>query len=227
MAALVAAGGRGSGQRYGRIETVHLAQVTCIWHGSVGNTPGRCVLVRELGSTKAYDLAPFGVPSAPHRRQARSTAGWNTLTTGEREPGDVDRSAADDAELPGASASRRVGRLGGVPSQAGLGPNMSAARLAAVATSRSPADAFFKRVVGWRVLRPCDTDPGPRCSRVRLARAFSPGLGQTSRETTSERLKIFCQLNGRAEQDMIVEVARGRPCEVGLIECLQDPGHDP
>ena len=168
--------------RYGRIETAHLAQVTCIWYGSFGNTSGRCVLVRELGSTKAYDLAPFGVPSAPHRRQARSTAGWNTLTTGEREPGDVDRSAADDAELSGASAGRRVGRLGGVPSQAGLGPNMSAARLAAVATSRSPADAFFKRVVGWRVLRPCDTDPGPRCSRVRLARAFTRSRSNEPRD---------------------------------------------
>jgi hypothetical protein len=45
--------------RYGRTETVQLAQVACIWYGSFGNTLGRCVLVRELGSTKAYDLALF------------------------------------------------------------------------------------------------------------------------------------------------------------------------
>jgi hypothetical protein len=55
----------------------------------------------------------------------------------------------------------------------------------------------------------------------------SPDLDQTSPETASERLKIFCQLNGRAEQDVVVEVACDRPCEVGLVECLQDPVHDP
>ncbi len=45
--------------RYGRTETVHLAQRACLWYGSFGNTPGRCVLVREPDSTKAYDLALF------------------------------------------------------------------------------------------------------------------------------------------------------------------------
>src|SRR6266487_4926174 len=39
--------------RYGRTESVHLAEVACIWYGSFGNTPGRCVLVREENSTKA------------------------------------------------------------------------------------------------------------------------------------------------------------------------------
>ena len=33
--------------------------VACIWYGSFGNTPGRCVLVREPGSSNAYDLALF------------------------------------------------------------------------------------------------------------------------------------------------------------------------
>jgi hypothetical protein len=45
--------------RYGRTETVQLAERACIWYGSFGNTPGRCVLLRELGSTNAYDLALF------------------------------------------------------------------------------------------------------------------------------------------------------------------------
>jgi DDE superfamily endonuclease len=45
--------------RYGRAEEVDLAEVACIWYGSFGNTPGRCVLVREANSTKAYDLALF------------------------------------------------------------------------------------------------------------------------------------------------------------------------
>ncbi len=45
--------------RYGRTETVDLAEVACIWYGSFGNTPGRCVLVRDTDSTKLYDLALF------------------------------------------------------------------------------------------------------------------------------------------------------------------------
>jgi hypothetical protein len=46
-------------RRYGRVEAVHLAEVACIWFGSFGNRPGRCVLVREDDSTKPYDLALF------------------------------------------------------------------------------------------------------------------------------------------------------------------------
>ena len=45
--------------RYGRTESVYLADVACIWYGSFGNTPGRCVLVREEKSIKPYDLALF------------------------------------------------------------------------------------------------------------------------------------------------------------------------
>ena len=33
--------------------------MACIWYGSFGNTPGRCVLVRDTDSTKLYDLALF------------------------------------------------------------------------------------------------------------------------------------------------------------------------
>jgi hypothetical protein len=35
--------------------------VGCIWYGSFGNAPGRCVLVREAGSVKPCDLALFTV----------------------------------------------------------------------------------------------------------------------------------------------------------------------
>jgi hypothetical protein len=45
--------------RYGRTETVYLAQMACLWYGSFANTSGQCVLVRELDSVKAYDLALF------------------------------------------------------------------------------------------------------------------------------------------------------------------------
>ena len=45
--------------RYGRTESVLLAEVPCIWYGSFGNAVGRCVLVREQGSAKSYELALF------------------------------------------------------------------------------------------------------------------------------------------------------------------------
>jgi len=47
--------------RYGRTESVLLAEVPCIWYGSFGNAVGRCVLVREHDSAKPYDLALFTV----------------------------------------------------------------------------------------------------------------------------------------------------------------------
>jgi hypothetical protein len=38
--------------------------VACIWYGSFGNRPGRCVLLRELGSSNASDLALFTLDPA-------------------------------------------------------------------------------------------------------------------------------------------------------------------
>jgi hypothetical protein len=45
--------------RYGRIETVDLAVIEAIWYGPFANTSGQVILVRDLGSAKAYDLALF------------------------------------------------------------------------------------------------------------------------------------------------------------------------
>jgi hypothetical protein len=47
--------------RYGRSQAADLAEAGCIWYGSFGNPPGRCVLVREADSAKPYDLALFTV----------------------------------------------------------------------------------------------------------------------------------------------------------------------
>jgi hypothetical protein len=55
---------RTSVYRYGRTETVDLAVVEAIWYGPFANTPGRCVLLREVDSTKAYDLALFTTDTA-------------------------------------------------------------------------------------------------------------------------------------------------------------------
>jgi hypothetical protein len=56
--------------RYGRTESVHLAEVPCIWYGSFGNVAGRCVLVRDEDSGKAYDLALFTLDAAATTAQA-------------------------------------------------------------------------------------------------------------------------------------------------------------
>jgi DDE superfamily endonuclease len=54
--------------RYGDTDTIDVACVPCIWYGSFGNTPGRCVLVREADSTKPYDMALYTLDT-------RATAG--------------------------------------------------------------------------------------------------------------------------------------------------------
>jgi DDE superfamily endonuclease len=65
--------------RYGRTETVALTARACIWYGSFGNTLGRCVLVRELGSSNAYDLALFTLdPTAtPEQVVERYAVRWS------------------------------------------------------------------------------------------------------------------------------------------------------
>jgi len=47
--------------RYGRTDTIEVAVIPSIWHGAFGNTEGRTVLVREIGSDndKGYELALF------------------------------------------------------------------------------------------------------------------------------------------------------------------------
>lgn len=53
--------------RYGRTESVRLAEVAGSWYGSFGNAVGRCVLVRDDDAGKAYDLAPSMRPPPRHR----------------------------------------------------------------------------------------------------------------------------------------------------------------
>jgi hypothetical protein len=49
---------------------VDLAVIEAIWYGPFANTPGRCVLVRDIDSTKAYDLALFTTDTAATPGQA-------------------------------------------------------------------------------------------------------------------------------------------------------------
>lgn len=45
--------------RYGRADTIEIAEIPSIWYGTFGNTPGRTIVVREPGSGTTYQLAIF------------------------------------------------------------------------------------------------------------------------------------------------------------------------
>ena len=45
--------------RYGRTDTVQIAQIDCLWYGPFGATPARAMLVREPDTTTGYHLALF------------------------------------------------------------------------------------------------------------------------------------------------------------------------
>jgi hypothetical protein len=65
--------------RYGWAETVHIAHLDCVWHGSFANTPGRLVLVRDRASKKPYDLALFttDTPASATGVVERYAARWS------------------------------------------------------------------------------------------------------------------------------------------------------
>ncbi|MFE2964362.1 transposase [Streptomyces sp. NPDC059340] len=44
-------------KRYQRTETVHLAEVTCLWYGSFHTRTVRVILLRDQGTASGYDLA--------------------------------------------------------------------------------------------------------------------------------------------------------------------------
>jgi hypothetical protein len=77
--AAVATWTRTSVYRYGRTETVDLAVIEAIWYGPFANTPGHCVLVREVDSTKAYDLALFttDTTATPEQIVERYAVRWS------------------------------------------------------------------------------------------------------------------------------------------------------
>lgn len=43
--------------RYGHNDTVRIAVIACLWHGSLRHTPVHVILVRDPASTKPYDIA--------------------------------------------------------------------------------------------------------------------------------------------------------------------------
>ena len=55
-------------RRYGRIETVHIAEIRCLWYGSLHTQIVRVILLREDGTDTGYDLAL--VTTDPHASPA-------------------------------------------------------------------------------------------------------------------------------------------------------------
>ncbi|TQC45820.1 hypothetical protein EEB14_29375 [Rhodococcus sp. WS4] len=45
--------------RYGRVDTVVIAEASCLWYGTFGDVAGRVVLVRDPDTTSGYELALF------------------------------------------------------------------------------------------------------------------------------------------------------------------------
>lgn len=62
--------------RYGRADTVEIAEVPSIWYGAFGNTPGRVVLVREPGGDKVLALFTTDTGSDTETIVARYAHRW-------------------------------------------------------------------------------------------------------------------------------------------------------
>jgi hypothetical protein len=78
--------------RYGRTETVRLAELPTIWYGAFGNTPGRLILLADPGSANPYDLALFTTDTTTSATGiiARYAARWTietAIATGKQDLG--------------------------------------------------------------------------------------------------------------------------------------------
>lgn len=52
--------------RYGRVDTMAVAAIECLWYGPFGDTLGQAVLVREPDTDTGYDLALFTTDRDSH-----------------------------------------------------------------------------------------------------------------------------------------------------------------
>jgi hypothetical protein len=68
--------------RYGRRDSVLVAEATCLWYGAFGPRLGCLVLVRELDSANRYDLALYttDTTATPETILARYAARWSVET---------------------------------------------------------------------------------------------------------------------------------------------------
>ena len=66
--------------RYGRTDTVEIAEIPSIWYGAFGNTEGRTVLVRDPGEARILAIFTTDTASAPEAIVARYAHRWSIET---------------------------------------------------------------------------------------------------------------------------------------------------
>jgi hypothetical protein len=66
--------------RYGRTDTVEIAEVPSIWYGPFGNTAGRTVLARDPGDTRLLAIFTTDTASAPEAIVGRYAHRWSIET---------------------------------------------------------------------------------------------------------------------------------------------------
>jgi SRSO17 transposase len=78
---------------YGKTTPVHLAQIRCLWWGSLHRTPVTVVLMRKATSTRAYDwaLVSTDLAASPEQIVARYASRWG-----------IEQSIKDSKDLLGA-----------------------------------------------------------------------------------------------------------------------------
>ena len=67
-------------ERYGRTDTVEVAEIPGIWYGAFGNHPGRTVLAREVGGEKALAIFTTDTDSPVESIVARYAHRWSIET---------------------------------------------------------------------------------------------------------------------------------------------------
>ena len=147
--------------RYGRVDTVVVAVIDCLWYGPFGDTPGRAVLVREPDTPTGYDLALFTTDpdSDTERIVARYADRWSIEPANAR----LTRSAAARASTAPRSCATPTPR----PPPRWPGP---------AATTPSPTTCGSRRF-GWH---PAAAPPtgrarnGSWCATTRMPPAATP-----------------------------------------------------
>ncbi len=116
--------------RYGRTDTIAIAEADCLWYGAFGDTTGRVVLAREPDTASGYDLAVF-TTDAGHRRRRHHRPPRRALvnrarqrhrqTTARGRPGPQPRATRRGAHravrLPRADLGHRLVHPVGIPSR--------------------------------------------------------------------------------------------------------------
>ena len=158
--------------RYGRVDTVEIAQTPSIWYGAFGNTAGRVVLVREPDGEKVLAIFTTRTPTAVPKRSAPATP-----TAGRSRPPSPAASNCSASARPATASSKRSN----APcrsSSASTASSSSGTHCTATTPTTSPAAASSSRGT------PTRTSPPSKTCSPSSAEPFS-----------QHELRVFPQLN--------------------------------